>query len=122
MVAINVVLRHEIKWPIGQRSLEPQRAFKAMCGLPGVVGAIDETHVTISKLKVGAEDYYHFKSGGYTVNCQAVVDSDKRFLDLYLGIPGSTHDMRVLRRSFIIWLCTRTCSIQGMALMDSLPI
>jgi hypothetical protein len=74
-------------------------AFKAICGLPGVIGAIDCTHVTISKPKVGSEDYYHFKTGGYTLNYQAVVDSDMKFLDLYLGMPGSTHDVRVLQRS-----------------------
>ena len=28
-----------------------------------------------------------------------MVDSDERFLDLYLGMPGSTNDSRVLRRS-----------------------
>jgi hypothetical protein len=27
------------------------------------------------------------------------VDSNKRFLDLYLGMPGSTNDARVLSRS-----------------------
>lgn len=33
------------------------------------------------------------------MNCQAVVDSSKRFLDLYVGMPGSTNDSRMLRRS-----------------------
>jgi hypothetical protein len=70
------------------------------------VGAIDCTHIHIAKPNVGSEDYYHFKSGGYTLNCQAVVDSRKRFLDLYLGMPSSTHDVRVLRRSFLYRLAT----------------
>lgn len=70
-----------------------------MCGLPGVIGAIDGTHISISKPQFGAADYYYFKSGGYTINCQVVVDSEKRFIDLYLGMPGSTNDIRVLRRS-----------------------
>lgn len=30
--------------------------------------------------------------------CQAVVDSDKRFLDLYLGMPRSTNDSRMLKK------------------------
>jgi hypothetical protein len=81
------------------KAVESQNAFKAICGLPEVIGAIDYTHVTISKPKVGSEDYYHFKSGGYTLNCQVVVDLDKKFLDLYLGMPGSTHDVCVLRQS-----------------------
>jgi hypothetical protein len=33
-----------------------------------------------------------------------VVDSNKRFLDLYLGMPGSTNDSRILRRSFLYHL------------------
>jgi hypothetical protein len=99
VTAINVVLRHETKWPRGVKAMESQNPFKAICGLPGIIGAIGCTHVTISKPKVGSEDYYHFKTGGYTLNCQAVVDSDKKFLDLYLGMPGSTHDVRVLKKS-----------------------
>ena len=76
-----------------------QEKFANLCGLPAIVGAIDGTHMSISKPRHGLTDYFYFKSGGYTLNCQAVVDSEKRFLDLYLGMPGSTNDSRVLRRS-----------------------
>jgi hypothetical protein len=102
--AINDCLRHEIQWPSGERLQQTQHDFQQLCGLPAVVGAIDGTHITISKPKYGAEDYYYFKSGGYTLNCQAVVDSNKRFLDLYVGMPGSTNDARVLRRSSLYHL------------------
>jgi hypothetical protein len=84
------------RWPIGERLQQTQRNFQELCGLPAVVGAIDGTHISIAKLRFGAEGYYYFKSGGYTLNCQAVVDSNKRFLDLYLGMPGSTNDAKVL--------------------------
>jgi hypothetical protein len=94
--AINDCLRHEIKWPSGERLQQTQQDFQQLCGLPAVVGAIDGTHINISKPRHGAKDYYYFKSGGYTLNCQAMVDSNKRFLDLYLGMPGSTNDARVL--------------------------
>lgn len=97
--AINDTLRHQIVWPTGQRLRDTEAKFSQLCGLPGVVGAIDGMHVAISKPPLGPADYYYFKSGGYTLNCQAVVDSDKRFLDLYLGMPGSTNDSRMLRRS-----------------------
>jgi len=97
--AVNVVLRGEISWPQGDRLLKVEADFRRLCGLPSVLGAIDGTHVTISKPRVGASDYYYFKSGGFIVNCQAVVDSDKRFLNLFLGMLGSTNDARVLRRS-----------------------
>jgi hypothetical protein len=67
--AINDCLRHEIQWPSGERLQQTQRDFQQLCGLPAVVGAIDGTHITISKPKYGAEDYYYFKLGGYILNC-----------------------------------------------------
>ena len=97
--AINVTLRSEIAWPTGDKLIETESGFHDLCGLPGVVGAMDGTHVSISKPRNGLADYFYFKSGGYTLNCQAVVDCNKRFLDLFLGMPGSTNDARVLRRS-----------------------
>lgn len=102
--AINDSLRHEILWPSGERLREKQAKFFDLCGLPGVVGAIDGMHVSISKPEFVPADYYYFKSGGYTINCQAVVDSEKRFLDLYVGMPGSTNDSRMLRRSSLYQL------------------
>jgi hypothetical protein len=97
--AINECLQYEIQWPNGERLQQSQRDFQQLCGLPSVVGAIDRIHINISKPRYGAEDYYYFKSGGYTLNCQAMVDSNKQFLDLYLGMLGSTNDARVLRCS-----------------------
>ena len=105
--AINIVLRHEIAWPTGNRLLQVQSDFKVLCGLPGVGGAIDGTHIHISKPRVGPEAYFYFKTHGYTLNCQAVVDSRKVFLDLFLGMPGSTNDSRMLRRSSLYQLAMR---------------
>jgi len=107
--AINDTLRQEIMWPTGDRMRETQAKFFELCALPGIVGAIDGMHLEISKPQFGAADYYYFKSGGYTMNCQAVVDSEKRFLDLYLGMPGSTNDSCKLcsvAPPCTIWQCT----------------
>jgi hypothetical protein len=122
VMAINVVLRNEIKWLRGVKAIQTQNAFKEVCGLPDVLGAIDCTHISISKPKVGSEDYYHFKSGGYTFNCQAVVDSNKKFLDLYLGMPGSTHDERVLRRSSLYHLAQNNNLFDPRAGIDGFPL
>lgn len=111
--AINECLRHELVWPTGERMREKQRGFAALCGLPGVVGAIDGMHVAISKPQHVPVDYYYFKSGGYSLNCQAVVDSDKRFIDLYLGMPGSTNDARMLRRSSLFNLAMQGTILDG---------
>jgi hypothetical protein len=82
--------------------------FRDWCGLPGVVGAIDGTHFEIKKPTIGLEDHYYFKSGGFSMQCQAVVDKHKRFIDVFVGMPGNTNDMRVLRRSSLYRLATTT--------------
>jgi hypothetical protein len=69
-----------------------------------VAGAIDGTHIQIRKPYIGPEDYFYFKSSGYTMQMQAVVDWNKRFLDLAIGMPGSTHDSRMFRRSSLFQL------------------
>jgi hypothetical protein len=81
--AINIGFLHEIAWPTGNRLLQGQNDFKILCGLPTVGGAIDGTHIHISKPRVGPEDYFYFKTHGYTLNCQTVVDSRKVLLDFF---------------------------------------
>lgn len=104
--AINMVFRQEISWPQGIRLQTCMVDFHDWCGLPGVVGAIDGTHFAIRKPHAAPEDYFYFKSGGYTIQCQAVVDKHKRFLDVVVGMPGSTNDSRVLRRSALFTLAS----------------
>lgn len=89
-----------ISWPRGPKMLAVMEEFRDMCDLPGVQGAIDCTHIHIGKPRGAyAEDYFYYKSGGHSLIAQAVVDSRKRFLDLFVGMPGSTNDSRTLRKS-----------------------
>lgn len=97
--AINIILRSEILWPSREKLLNTEVGFKQLCGLRGIVRAIDGTDISISKSKCASADYFYFKWRGFTLNCQAVVDNNKCFLDLFLGIPSSTNDSRVLWRS-----------------------
>lgn len=99
--AINDELRGEISWPSGNRLQMSMGQFREFSGLPGVVGAIDGTHFHIRKPNVSPEDYFYFKSGGFTMQCQAVVDRSKKFIDISVGMPGSTNDVRQLRRSML---------------------
>jgi len=69
-----------------------------MCYLLAVVGLIDDCHIAIAKPDHFLADYYYFKSGGYSMNYQAVVDSDKQFIDLFLGMLGSSNESRMLRQ------------------------
>jgi hypothetical protein len=97
--AINIVYSDIIRWPRGPEMREVMTDFKAWCGMPSVHGAIDCTHISIAKPASFPEDYYYFKTGGYSVVCQAVVDCKKLFTSLFIGLPGSVNDSRVLRRS-----------------------
>lgn len=95
--------------------MEVMSDFQDWCALHGVVRAIDGTHFDIKRPSIGAEDYYYFKSGGFSMQCQAVVDRHKRFLDVSVGMLGSTNDMRVLRRSSLYHLATTTNQLFNVA-------
>jgi hypothetical protein len=97
--AINVVYRDVIWWPRNQELYEVMADFKAWYSMPSVYSAIDCTHISIAKLGLFSENYYYFKTGGYSVVCQAIVDCKKLFMNLFIGLPGSVNDTRVLRRS-----------------------
>jgi hypothetical protein len=98
--SVNVVFRSQISWPQGDELLQVMSDFKSWYHMPAVVGAIDCTHIYLVKPCIlYPEDYYYHKSGGYSILAQAVVDSKKRFIDLYAGMPGSTNDSRTLRHS-----------------------
>ncbi|XP_036318780.1 putative nuclease HARBI1 isoform X1 [Rhagoletis pomonella] len=90
---------HEyIKWPEGTMAKEIQKKFQAKSGIPGVIGVIDCTHIRIKTPRVNKENYLNRKNQ-YSLVLQAVVDADKRFIDITCGEPGSLNDIRVLRRS-----------------------
>ena len=115
ITAVNIVFKDEIRWPNSARALQNMVAFKDYCGLPSVIGAIDDTHFSNSKPSHFAEDYYYFKSNGYNIVCQVVVDRDKRFLDLFVGPPGSVNDSKVLRRSGLFRKATNGRIVEGSA-------
>jgi hypothetical protein len=74
--------------------------FMKLCGLLGVQGVIDSTHLSILKPQdVFIEDYYYHKIGGYNIVAQCVVDSNKNLIDVFMGLLGSVNDSRVLLQS-----------------------
>lgn len=79
---------------VGQGFVELSRtpAFK------NVVGAIDGTHIRIKPPRQHQIDYLNYK-GYYSISMQAICDSCGRFLDIFVGYPGSVHDARVLKNS-----------------------
>ena len=67
---------------------------------PQCAGAIDGSHIPILAPTLNSKDYVNRKNF-HSIVLQAVVDHHCRFLDIYIGWPGSTHDARVLANSSI---------------------
>lgn len=97
--AINFEFRGQIQWPVGNQLIQVMSGFQRYCSLPAVAGVINGIHFEIRKPSLNPEEYFYFKSSGYTIQCQVVVDVNRRFLDVAVGMPGSTHDVHVLKRS-----------------------
>jgi hypothetical protein len=72
--------------------------FKKFGRIPNVIGAIDGSHIPIRSPHLFPVDYFNRK-GFYSIVLQAVVDHKKKFLDICVGWPGSTHDSRILINS-----------------------
>jgi len=72
--------------------------FKGIGKIPNVIGAIDGSHIPIKAPHLFPVDYFNRK-GFYSIVLQAVVDYKKKFLDICVGWPGSTHDSRILTNS-----------------------
>jgi RNase H-fold protein (predicted Holliday junction resolvase) len=73
-------------------------SFKDWCGLPSIHGAINYTHIHIQK-PTGAfvVNYFSYKSKVHIKQLQAIVDHDKRFCNVFVGLPRSMDDSKVLQ-------------------------
>ena len=67
--AVNYEFYHELRFPRDHAMIAYMVDFKELCGLPVVVGAINGIHFHIKKPLLSPEDYFYFKTNGYTVAC-----------------------------------------------------
>ncbi len=72
--------------------------FQDKTGFPGVIGAIDGTHIPIPAPTLHRNRYINRK-GHASIQLQAVCTLQMMFLDVYTGWPGSVHDAR------LFWNC-----------------
>ncbi|GBG69475.1 hypothetical protein CBR_g4169 [Chara braunii] len=90
--------RDKISWPTGLQKAIVLHAF-ADKGFPNCHGCIDCTHIYIDKPgNCPGEDYYDRKRF-FSVQAQVVVDLNLRVLDMFVGYPGSCHDVRIVHLS-----------------------
>ncbi|GBG90275.1 hypothetical protein CBR_g50453 [Chara braunii] len=96
--AVLAVYREKVSWPNGVRKAVVLRAF-ADKGFPNCQGCIDCTHIYIDKpVNAPGEDYFDRKRR-FSVIAQVVFDLDLRVLDIFIGYPGSCHDVRGIHLS-----------------------
>ncbi|CAN7943558.1 unnamed protein product, partial [Ixodes hexagonus] len=105
---LNAISEDVIRWPTSEEQEESRKAFKAMHknkengrrGLPGAIGCIDGCHIEIKKPAVSEQSYFNRKKF-HSILLQGICNEKKKFVDVFIGFPGSAHDARVLRESFI---------------------
>jgi hypothetical protein len=90
---IYVVYMHVIHWSIGLKLQMVMEQFKMWCGLPCVQGMINEIHIAITKASNAFENIcYYFKTCNHNIVTQVVIDCNKMFMDVFVGLFGSMND------------------------------
>lgn len=72
--------------------------FRRIANFPNVIGLIDCTHIRVRVRKVAQEQFRNRKNTT-SINCQAIIDSDMRFVNFIARWPGVTHDQRIFENS-----------------------
>ena len=90
-----VFVRRFLKFPTRQADIRRKQAeFMEIGGFPGVVGAIDGTHIRIVAPREYEAEYVNRKNF-HSINAQFVFDAKYRILDVVAKWPGATHDGRI---------------------------
>lgn len=86
-----------IRWPSEQEAVDNGEKFYKLGKIRNVIGCLDGSHIKIKKL-MNDDDFIN-RNNYASILLQGVCDSNKKFIDVYCGEPGSVHDSRMLRRS-----------------------
>ena len=87
-----------IEWPRGEAALQTVQEFQEVAGFPGVIGAIDGSHISVKAPNIYQADYLD-RTMKHSINLMAVCLPDKRFSFISAGAPGSYHDSRAFKNS-----------------------
>ena len=92
-----------ITFPVNaEDQMRVEQECHAVAGFPGVVGAIDCTHVRLYGAPLGDDEHLYVNRKGYhSINTQAVCDAGYRITNVVARWPGSTHDSAVLHGSLL---------------------
>lgn len=100
--AIAARSQFHIKFPTTQE--EKQRTklqFYKIAGFPGVIGAIDCTHIAIQSPGGDKAELFRNRKGYFSINVQCVSDADLCITDIVARWPGASHDATIFDSSRI---------------------
>nr|CAI5820631.1 unnamed protein product [Callosobruchus analis] len=80
--------------------MEIQRRFMEATGFPGVLGAIDCTHVAMLPPHEEEHNYLNRKNF-HSKNIQMICDYDLKILNVNAQYPGATHDSFIWSQSAV---------------------
>ena len=88
-----------IKFPDAAEIVDTKTIFNRIAIFPGVIGAIDCTHIPI--VSPGGLNAARFvnREGYYSVNTQLVCDANMKVTNIVARWPGATHDNRTFLNS-----------------------
>ncbi|MCL4138576.1 UNVERIFIED_CONTAM: hypothetical protein GTU68_043350 [Idotea baltica] len=88
--------------PVAQAEIHAlSNSFQRKCHFPGVIGAVDCTHIRIASPNVANRANFINRKNYYSLNCQMICDTDLKFWNVVVRWPGSTHDSRIFSNSDI---------------------
>lgn len=100
-VAIASLKGRFITFPTGNRARAINQGFSQISGIPGVVGAIDCTHIPIQSPGGHFAELFRNRKGYFSINVQAICDDKCEFTNIVVRWPGSKHDSRIFDTSEI---------------------
>jgi hypothetical protein len=83
-----------IRVPQGNDIEKVVDGFISRWQFPQCAGAVDGTHIPTIAPAENHTNYFNRK-GFHSIVIQALVDHQYRFMDIYIGWPGSVHDARI---------------------------
>lgn len=110
-----------INWPHAEVLDQTIDKFHQLNGFPGIVGALDGTHISIKAPTENPQSYINRK-GYYSLQLQAVCASDMKFFNCFCGYAGSCHDARVLRNSDLLNYGVEVCNGNHIIAEGAYPI
>lgn len=115
---LNNLKQKIISWPTQHEMQDEVNAFQQRNGFPGIVGAVDGTHIRIKAPSSHPQSYVNRK-GFHSIQVQAVCRHNMFFSHIYAGYPGSVHDSRVLKQSDLWTNGLRMCNMANHILGDA---